>query len=130
LVPCLLQNSRDRSPHRTLSFRRFQYLLHRESVMDVIFLEAYSKEQVSEIMRAEDNSILLGKVKNLELRSYAINTLPKLSLHEDNKIERFDFDSWEKKYLSEIMRAEDNSILFGKVKRLGLKLCAANILPN
>ncbi|OIR56075.1 MAG: uncharacterized protein A8A55_3178 [Amphiamblys sp. WSBS2006] len=105
-------------------------VLHKENVMEYFCLEAWTKEQVSVIMRAEDSSIRLGKMKKLRLRAFAINILPKLGLHKEDGMERVCLEAWEKEQFSEIMRAKNNSVLFGKVKRLELWVMRSTSFPD
>ncbi|OIR57179.1 MAG: uncharacterized protein A8A55_2066 [Amphiamblys sp. WSBS2006] len=105
-------------------------VLHKENVMEEFRLNACNKEYVSEIIHADDNSILLGKVKRLELKQFAINALPKLVLHKENVMDEFSLEAAKEEYVSEIIQADNNSIWFGKVKRLALRDYAANALPK
>ncbi|OIR57720.1 MAG: uncharacterized protein A8A55_1507, partial [Amphiamblys sp. WSBS2006] len=104
--------------------------LHEENEMEEFSLNAEKKEYVSEVIRAENNTIWLGKVKNLRLKSFAIRILPKLVLHEENEMEVFHLSAGEKEYVSEVIRVENNSIWLGKVKKLELELFAVKILPK
>ncbi|OIR56081.1 MAG: uncharacterized protein A8A55_3173, partial [Amphiamblys sp. WSBS2006] len=55
--------------------------LHEENEMEVLRLNAYQIKHVSDIIKTKNNSIKLWKIKKLELKSFAVNILPKLSLH-------------------------------------------------
>ncbi|OIR55747.1 MAG: uncharacterized protein A8A55_3507, partial [Amphiamblys sp. WSBS2006] len=106
-------------------------VLHKENVMEEFSLDAsWIKEYVSEIMKIKDGSVLFGKVKKLELRDYAINALPKLVLHKENAMEEFSLEAAKEEFVSEIIHADNNSIWFGKVKRLMLRGYAINALPK
>ncbi|OIR55888.1 MAG: uncharacterized protein A8A55_3366, partial [Amphiamblys sp. WSBS2006] len=98
--------------------------------MEKFHLSAEKTEHVSEVIRAENNSIKLGKVKKLELWKRSINILPKLALHEENKMEEFVLKAEKEEYVSEVMLAKNNTIWLGKVKKLELGLFAINILPK
>ncbi|OIR57404.1 MAG: uncharacterized protein A8A55_1837 [Amphiamblys sp. WSBS2006] len=82
------------------------------------------------VARIPDKSIWLGKVKSLKLEKHAINLLPKLKLHEDSEIEELLLDAELGEYVSSILHAKEKSIWLGRVKSLGLKRYAANILPK
>ncbi|OIR56637.1 MAG: uncharacterized protein A8A55_2616 [Amphiamblys sp. WSBS2006] len=101
-------------------------MLHEENEMKMFRLRIDKTKYVSEIIHAQDSSILLGKVKRLELKLFGINILPKLVLHEENVMEEFYLDPDKKEYVSEIIHAKNNSIWFGKVRRLELKLFGIN----
>ncbi|OIR55650.1 MAG: uncharacterized protein A8A55_3604, partial [Amphiamblys sp. WSBS2006] len=100
------------------------------NVMEKFHLSAEKTEHVSEVIRAENNSIKLGKVKKLELWKRSINILPKLSLDEENEMEVFPLNAEKMEYVSEVMLAKNNTIWLGKVKKLELSLFAINILPK
>ncbi|OIR55845.1 MAG: uncharacterized protein A8A55_3408, partial [Amphiamblys sp. WSBS2006] len=104
--------------------------LHEGNVMEAVALNINKKEHIPGILRAAENSILVGKVKRLELFNYSINILPKLKLHGGNVMEKFHLSAYEKKYLSEIDCVADNSIWLGKTKRLELFNYAIIILPK
>ncbi|OIR55829.1 MAG: uncharacterized protein A8A55_3425, partial [Amphiamblys sp. WSBS2006] len=104
--------------------------LHEENEMKEFILSAEKKEYVSKVIRAENSSIWLGKVKKMELFRYAINVLPKLQLHEENVMDEFCLSADRIEYVSEAILAENNNIWLGKVNKLDLKLFAINILPK
>ncbi|OIR57382.1 MAG: uncharacterized protein A8A55_1861, partial [Amphiamblys sp. WSBS2006] len=104
--------------------------LYEEYVMEELVLNAPELEHVSGILYEAlyitrtgilykaNNDIYIGKVENLMLRDYSINILPKLKLHEGNVMEKFHLSAYKTEHISEILCAADNSIRFGKVKRL------------
>ncbi|OIR56674.1 MAG: uncharacterized protein A8A55_2578, partial [Amphiamblys sp. WSBS2006] len=104
--------------------------LHEENEMEEFLLSADKKEHVSEIIHAENNSICIGKVKKLELELFAINILPKMKLHEENKMDRFSLSADKEEYVSEIIRVGNNTIWLGKVKSLELSGHSVNTLPK
>ncbi|OIR55581.1 MAG: uncharacterized protein A8A55_3673, partial [Amphiamblys sp. WSBS2006] len=69
-------------------------------------------------------------VRKLELRDYAVNALPKLVLHKENLMGEFSLEAAKEEYVSEIIHADNNSIWFGKMKRLVLRGYAINVLPK
>ncbi|OIR56612.1 MAG: uncharacterized protein A8A55_2640, partial [Amphiamblys sp. WSBS2006] len=103
--------------------------LHGDNVMEELRLGAKKEEYVYSILRAEDRTIWLGKVKSLRLERYAVNILPKLKLHEDNVMEELQLDAWEGGDISETLGAKDNSIWLGRVKSLMLEWHTINLLP-
>ncbi|OIR55648.1 MAG: uncharacterized protein A8A55_3606, partial [Amphiamblys sp. WSBS2006] len=104
--------------------------LHEENEMEELHLSSDKEEHVSEAILIKNNSICLGKVKNLELKLFAINILPKLKLHEENEMEELHLSSDKEEYVSEAILGENNSIQLGKVRKLELKLFAISILPK
>ncbi|OIR56443.1 MAG: uncharacterized protein A8A55_2811, partial [Amphiamblys sp. WSBS2006] len=104
--------------------------IHGENEMKELRLYADKTEHLTEILKTENNSIWMGKVKNIYLRKYAVEILPKLKLHEENEMEVFRLDA---RYLGEIaetLKTERRSIWIGKVKRLELCWYAIGILPK
>ncbi|OIR56535.1 MAG: uncharacterized protein A8A55_2715 [Amphiamblys sp. WSBS2006] len=97
-------------------------------MIERLYLNVDKKECVSEIISAKNNNIWLGKVKKLELSLFAINTLHKLVLHEENEMEEFCLIARVEEYVSEVIKEEKNSIWLGKVKKLELSGCSVNIL--
>ncbi|OIR56012.1 MAG: uncharacterized protein A8A55_3241, partial [Amphiamblys sp. WSBS2006] len=104
--------------------------LHEENVMEEFSLSVEKEEYVSEVIRAKNNSIWFGRLKNLRLKSFAIRILPKLKLHEENEMEEFSLNSEKKEYVSEVIRAENNTIWLGSVKKVTLFRYAINILSK
>ncbi|OIR56761.1 MAG: uncharacterized protein A8A55_2488 [Amphiamblys sp. WSBS2006] len=104
--------------------------LHEEKEMGELFLYAKYPEHITKIIKAENSSIWVGKVKRLELKDYAVEILPKLRIHEENVMENFYLDLYGPEYITEILRVENNSIWVGKVKRLELKHYAVEILSK
>ncbi|OIR56568.1 MAG: uncharacterized protein A8A55_2684 [Amphiamblys sp. WSBS2006] len=106
--------------------------MHEENVMEELFLFADSLGNTSEILKAKNNSILVGKVKRLDLRWYAIRILPKLRFHEENVTEELGVLTGTPGETYEILKPENKSILdwIGKMKKLELGWYALEILPN
>ncbi|OIR57756.1 MAG: uncharacterized protein A8A55_1474 [Amphiamblys sp. WSBS2006] len=104
--------------------------LHGESEIEKLDLCVYNPEQIAEILKEENNSIWVGKVKSLELDRYAVEILPKLRLHDENEMEKLEMYAYEAKYIAEILKTENKSILIGKVKSLELRYFAVEALPK
>ncbi|OIR55935.1 MAG: uncharacterized protein A8A55_3319, partial [Amphiamblys sp. WSBS2006] len=103
--------------------------LHEDNVMEEFWPVTWFGGPVSEKLHAKD-SIWLGKVKNMKLEQHAINILPLLKLHEDSEMEELKLDADAEKYICSILRAKDNSIWLGKVRKLKLNNRAINLLPK
>ncbi|OIR56613.1 MAG: uncharacterized protein A8A55_2639 [Amphiamblys sp. WSBS2006] len=104
--------------------------LHDDNVMEVLRLSAWERTYVSSILAAKDNSIWLGKVKNLRLEKHAVNILSKLKLDKDNVMGNLSLDVELGEDVSYILAAEDRSIWVGRVKSLKLERYAINLLPK
>ncbi|OIR58524.1 MAG: uncharacterized protein A8A55_0696 [Amphiamblys sp. WSBS2006] len=82
------------------------------------------------ILKAEDRSVWVGKVKKLFLDEYAMEILPKLRLCEDNVMEKLRLYANDAGQISRILGVDDRSIWMGKVKGLCLGVYAIEILPK
>ncbi|OIR55745.1 MAG: uncharacterized protein A8A55_3509, partial [Amphiamblys sp. WSBS2006] len=103
--------------------------LHEENEMEFLELRAEYPGEISEILKMDNNSLLIGRVKRLELRWQAVRILPKLKLHEENAVEELALFAGEAE-ISEILKIENSSIWIGKVKRLKLEGYALGTLPK
>ncbi|OIR55982.1 MAG: uncharacterized protein A8A55_3271, partial [Amphiamblys sp. WSBS2006] len=104
--------------------------IHEDNVMEELWLNAYEVDQITEILKTENNSVWVGKVKLLKLKWYAVGILPKLKIHEENVMEWLVLDAYSPEHITEILKTENNSIWVGKVERLDLTLYAIGILPK
>ncbi|OIR58951.1 MAG: uncharacterized protein A8A55_0276 [Amphiamblys sp. WSBS2006] len=104
--------------------------IHEENVMENLSLDADRPEDVAEILKTENNSIWIGKVKKLVLWNHAAEILPKLRIHEENVMEELWLYAYSSEYIAEIHKTENNSIWVGKVKKLELHEYAVEILPK
>ncbi|OIR56910.1 MAG: uncharacterized protein A8A55_2337 [Amphiamblys sp. WSBS2006] len=104
--------------------------IHGENVMDVFSLNTDKTEHITEILKMENNSLWIGRVKKLALSGYAAETLPKLKLHDENVMEELILNTAEAKHITEILKTENSSIWVGKVKKLVLRRHTVEILPK
>ncbi|OIR56821.1 MAG: uncharacterized protein A8A55_2428 [Amphiamblys sp. WSBS2006] len=104
--------------------------LHQENKMEELVLETYIPGYIAEILRMENNSIWVGKVRKLFLKQKAIQILHKLKFHDENEMEEFGLDSYTTGNIAEILQMENNSVWIGKVKVLKLKRHTIQILPK
>ncbi|OIR55692.1 MAG: uncharacterized protein A8A55_3562, partial [Amphiamblys sp. WSBS2006] len=104
--------------------------LHEENEMEELELDIDYPENVIEILKEENNSIWVGKVKKLYLSHYAVEILPKLRIYGENVVEESFLDAYDHKHVAEILKTENNSIWVGKVKTLELRACVIQILPK
>ncbi|OIR56352.1 MAG: uncharacterized protein A8A55_2904, partial [Amphiamblys sp. WSBS2006] len=103
---------------------------HEEIEIEELLLSAYSSGQISRILEAKDNSLWVGRVKELYLSGYTMEILPKLRFHEENVIEGLLLSAYCSGQISRILEAEDNSFWMGKAKELYLCDHAVEILPK
>ncbi|OIR57068.1 MAG: uncharacterized protein A8A55_2178 [Amphiamblys sp. WSBS2006] len=103
--------------------------IHRQNEMEELSLRANDPEQITEILKEENNGIWLGKVKNIYLRKYAVEILPKLRIHEENEMDELILDLHWSGQVTEIFKAENNSVWVGKVKK-PIEVYAVGILPR
>ncbi|OIR57755.1 MAG: uncharacterized protein A8A55_1477 [Amphiamblys sp. WSBS2006] len=105
-------------------------IMHSENELEELSLTAYNPEHIAGILQTENNSIWVGKVKVLQLESYAVGILPKLGIHEENEMEELDLSAYGFEYIAKILRMESNSIWVGRVKKLSLKHNGIEILSK
>ncbi|OIR57478.1 MAG: uncharacterized protein A8A55_1759 [Amphiamblys sp. WSBS2006] len=103
---------------------------HEENEIKVLGLGIYNPENITEILKAENKSIWIGKVGVLKLERYAVEILPKLGFHEENEINLFSLGIYNSEDIAEILKTENNSIWMGKMKKLNLVGYATDILPK
>ncbi|OIR57218.1 MAG: uncharacterized protein A8A55_2024 [Amphiamblys sp. WSBS2006] len=104
--------------------------LSEENEVKKLSLGSDSPAEISEILKMENNSIWVGKVKRLELKDYTVQILPKLRIHGENMMKELVLNSNYPSCITKVLGAENNSIWVGKVKRLELKYYAVEILPK
>ncbi|OIR55910.1 MAG: uncharacterized protein A8A55_3345, partial [Amphiamblys sp. WSBS2006] len=109
--------------------------IHGENVIEKLVLDTYCSKRLSEILKTENNSIWIGKMKKLELNDYAIEILPMLGIHEENVMEELILYAGYPDRITKILKIlgkKNNNTLdwMGKVKRLELKDHAIKILPK
>ncbi|OIR56138.1 MAG: uncharacterized protein A8A55_3116 [Amphiamblys sp. WSBS2006] len=93
-------------------------------------LYGYNPQHITELLKKKNNSIWVGKVKRLELKSYAVGILPKLKLHEENVMEEIVLDACRPEHITELRKTENKSIWIRKTKKLELRGYAVGILPK
>ncbi|OIR56922.1 MAG: uncharacterized protein A8A55_2323 [Amphiamblys sp. WSBS2006] len=101
-----------------------------DNVMEYFSSSSYEKENITEILREKNNSIVMGRIKKIELTAYSVNILQKINIPEDNVIEHLQLSSYERKHLEGIIEMEDRSIKTGRVKKLSLEGYAIDIFPK
>ncbi|OIR55836.1 MAG: uncharacterized protein A8A55_3418, partial [Amphiamblys sp. WSBS2006] len=103
---------------------------HEESAMEELCLDVYKYSDITELLKEENNSVWVGRVKVLRLEGYAIEMLPKLRFHEENVMEELSTHVRWYSGFPEIEKTTSSSIWVGKVKKLELGDYAADILPK
>ncbi|OIR55750.1 MAG: uncharacterized protein A8A55_3503, partial [Amphiamblys sp. WSBS2006] len=61
--------------------------IHEENEMEWLVLEVDYPRNTTEILKEENNSIWIGKVRKLKLKYCAVEVFPKLRIHEENVME-------------------------------------------
>ncbi|OIR57403.1 MAG: uncharacterized protein A8A55_1836 [Amphiamblys sp. WSBS2006] len=82
------------------------------------------------VARIPENSIWLGKVKNMRLERHAINLLPKLWLHENNMMEELCLNARFGEYVFSTLGEKYKNTQREKMKNLGLEQNAINFLQK
>ncbi|OIR56085.1 MAG: uncharacterized protein A8A55_3169, partial [Amphiamblys sp. WSBS2006] len=105
-------------------------IIHDENELEELYLDSDNPKHIAGILRTENNSIWVGKVKTLRLKKHAIQILPKLGIHNENELEELSLYADNPKHITGMLKTENNSIWVGKVKTLRLKNHAIQILPK
>ncbi|OIR56334.1 MAG: uncharacterized protein A8A55_2918, partial [Amphiamblys sp. WSBS2006] len=100
---------------------------HQANEMEEFVLDAYLPEHIAEILKEENFSIWIGKVKKLKLGDCAIQILPRLGFHEENEIEELRLSAGDPEQITEILEMGDKSIWIGKVWDVNLEGYAEDI---
>ncbi|OIR56829.1 MAG: uncharacterized protein A8A55_2420 [Amphiamblys sp. WSBS2006] len=103
---------------------------HEENEMEELDLDADEAEYLTEMLRTKNSSILVGKVKKLNLRHYAMKILPKLKFHKESAMEELVLNAKHFGETAGIYKKKNKGIWIGKVKRLELGGWAIGILPK
>ncbi|OIR55628.1 MAG: uncharacterized protein A8A55_3627, partial [Amphiamblys sp. WSBS2006] len=105
---------------------------HEENVMEGLRLDTEECGDITEILEMEDNSILVGKVKQLDLGGDAIEIIPKLAFHREDVMEELVLNTFDPGEITNIFNTENKNILVSaaKVKKLKLSRFAVRILPE
>ncbi|OIR58116.1 MAG: uncharacterized protein A8A55_1106, partial [Amphiamblys sp. WSBS2006] len=98
--------------------------------MERFRLSADHETHITGILGTEKNSILVGKVKVLELRDYAAEILPKLRFNKENEMEELSLSADHILCIGKKPQIKQNSIWIGKLKRLRLEGYAVEVLPK
>ncbi|OIR56354.1 MAG: uncharacterized protein A8A55_2901 [Amphiamblys sp. WSBS2006] len=83
-------------------------------------LYASEEAHVAEVL-AQEKPFCVGRVKKMWLYKYAASVITKMTIHEDNTMERFVLDG-DKKHFSRILKEKDNSIELGRIRTDGLRV--------
>ncbi|OIR56474.1 MAG: uncharacterized protein A8A55_2781 [Amphiamblys sp. WSBS2006] len=81
-------------------------------------LAASEKAHVAGILKQE-NPFCVGRVKNMDLEDYAVGVITKMTINEDNTMERFVLAGYGD-HFSRILEEGDNSIDLGRIRTGGL----------
>ncbi|OIR55577.1 MAG: uncharacterized protein A8A55_3677, partial [Amphiamblys sp. WSBS2006] len=75
---------------------------------------------ITRILKEENNSIWVGKVKSLSLKGYAIEIFPKLRIHQENVMEELVVLPDCLENIFGMLKMENKSIWVGKVRKVSL----------
>ncbi|OIR57227.1 MAG: uncharacterized protein A8A55_2018 [Amphiamblys sp. WSBS2006] len=102
--------------------------IHGDSEVETLKLDAREKEQVAEIL-SQDKPFCVRRVKNMELRDYAVSVLTKLGIHEGSEIKSLDFRANKEEHITEIL-SQDKPFCVRRVENMSLEDYAVSILPK
>ncbi|OIR57715.1 MAG: uncharacterized protein A8A55_1519 [Amphiamblys sp. WSBS2006] len=80
-------------------------------------LTASEEAHVAKVL-AQEKPFCVGRVKEMFLWGYTASVITKMTIHEDNTMERFILDAYGKE-LSRILKEGDNSIDLGRIRTTG-----------
>ncbi|OIR56336.1 MAG: uncharacterized protein A8A55_2920, partial [Amphiamblys sp. WSBS2006] len=95
-----------------------------------LLLEASAKDRIEEILETKSNMAWIGRMENLLLIERAIETLPFLGLHKENKTKMICLCAKHFENVAGILSIENSSVSIGDVKKLVLCDYAVGILPK
>ncbi|OIR56822.1 MAG: uncharacterized protein A8A55_2425 [Amphiamblys sp. WSBS2006] len=101
--------------------------LHEENVMEELDLDADKAEQITEVLKEENNSIWVGTVGKVKIVGDAVGILPKLRIHGENVMEEFYLNAYFHEHIYEILEAKDKSVWIGRVRKISLEGYAEEI---
>ncbi|OIR57482.1 MAG: uncharacterized protein A8A55_1756 [Amphiamblys sp. WSBS2006] len=102
--------------------------IHKDSDVENLKMFAGLEKQLGGIL-AQDQPSWVGRVKNMDLRLYAVGILPKLKIHKDSEFKSLNAVAERKEHLSEIL-TQDQMIYVGRVKSMELSKYAVSILSK
>ncbi|OIR56725.1 MAG: uncharacterized protein A8A55_2525, partial [Amphiamblys sp. WSBS2006] len=98
--------------------------------MEKLILYADSPEYISEVINIKNQGILIGNMRNISLRGYAVEMLPKFKFHEENQINGITLSADHCDNITRISKAKKRSLLECKVKNLRLERYAVELLSK
>ncbi|OIR57481.1 MAG: uncharacterized protein A8A55_1757 [Amphiamblys sp. WSBS2006] len=115
------------SRYAVKTFTKFKF--HEENEIEELSLCTYDAEYIIEILRTENKSIWMGKMKRVSLEGYATGMLPKLGFHEDTEMESLSLSIHGARDITGMPRTDSSGgVWIGKVKTLRLEGYAVKIL--
>eukprot|EP00917_Polyrhabdina_sp_WS-2016_P013282 GHVP01029241.1.p1 GENE.GHVP01029241.1~~GHVP01029241.1.p1 ORF type:complete len:580 (-),score=77.00 GHVP01029241.1:294-2033(-) len=90
--------------------------INEDNILEELYLNNKTKEQVREIIELKDKSIFIGKItKRISLYKYSINIFSKIILNGNNIIERLSLDCDLEDQIENIMKIDEMSISVGRI---------------
>ncbi|OIR56839.1 MAG: uncharacterized protein A8A55_2411 [Amphiamblys sp. WSBS2006] len=101
-----------------------------DNIMKTFFISSNKKKDISEIIKMDDGSVVLGKLEEISLVDYGVSIFLKIIIPEDNTMESLCFSSYKRAPVKELLTKEDRSIRTGEFKNLSLKGHAVCLFPK
>ncbi|OIR57744.1 MAG: uncharacterized protein A8A55_1488 [Amphiamblys sp. WSBS2006] len=89
-----------------------------DSEVEELNLSASKEEHVASVV-AQDQTICVGRVKNMLLWGYAASILPNLGIHKDCVVEKLSLYASEEEHVAAVL-AQDPTVCVGRVKNIWL----------
>ncbi|OIR56405.1 MAG: uncharacterized protein A8A55_2848 [Amphiamblys sp. WSBS2006] len=85
-----------------------------------LYLHANEEAHVAEVL-AQENPFCVERVKEMRLWDYAVGVITKMTIHEDNTMEKLCLVG-DKKHFSRILKEGDSSIELGRIRLSGFEV--------
>ncbi|OIR57745.1 MAG: uncharacterized protein A8A55_1486 [Amphiamblys sp. WSBS2006] len=102
--------------------------IHKGCEVGWLWLDADEKEHVAEIHK-QDRTICVGRVKNMDLKDYAVSVVVKMKIHKDCKVELLRMAASKEEHVAEILE-HDQGFCVGRVKRMRLRGYAVSVITK
>ncbi|OIR56615.1 MAG: uncharacterized protein A8A55_2637 [Amphiamblys sp. WSBS2006] len=103
---------------------------HEENEMEELCFSADNYNHIAGIPQADNNSLLVGKVKSLRLEGHALKIFPKLRFHKENKTKEFSFSTYDYGPIYGVLETKKRKDWVRRAEKLNLGGYAIEILPR
>ncbi|OIR58750.1 MAG: uncharacterized protein A8A55_0437 [Amphiamblys sp. WSBS2006] len=101
--------------------------INEDSKVENLRLYAWEEAHVAALLRQE-KPVCVGRVKNMDLKEYAVGVLTKMSL-EDCEFEKLSLYAWEEAHVAALLKQE-KPVCVGRVKEMFLEEYAVGVITK